>query len=105
MSKEVQSMFDSISYKYDITNDVLSFGIHRLWRNEALKKLDLQLGHRFVDVCTGTGDVALHAAKIVGQSGSVIGVDFVQSMLDLAEVKKQQNPATCLLYTSPSPRD
>ena len=88
MSKSVHDMFASIARRYDCANDVLSLGMHRLWRGRALRKAEVSVGQTVVDLCTGTGDVAFAAARIVGPGGRVVGVDFVQEMLDIAERKR-----------------
>lgn len=87
MSKQVQNMFSSIARRYDLANDVLSFGIHRIWRKRALKQAGVASGDTLLDLCTGTGDVALEAAGIVGEKGKIIGMDFVYPMLQLAQRK------------------
>ena len=89
MSKEVQQMFSSIAPRYDRANDVLSFGIHRLWRRRAVSLLDIHEGERALDLCTGTGDLALLLAERVGAGGLVHGLDFVPEMLSLAQRKEQ----------------
>ncbi len=88
MSKSVHDMFASIARRYDCANDVLSLGMHRLWRGVALRAAGVQAGQTVVDLCTGTGDVAFAAADMVGPSGKVIGLDFVQEMVDIAEQKR-----------------
>ena len=87
-------MFADIAPKYDWANDVLSFGIHRLWRGKALRLLNLPEASLLVDVCTGTGDVAFAAAKLLPRGGKVIGVDFVYPMLALAQEKQRANSAS-----------
>lgn len=90
MSREVHDMFFSIAPRYDCANDVLSFGLHRLWRDRALRLGGVRAGNVVVDICTGTGDVAFAAAKLVGSTGQVFGVDFVLPMLELASRKAVQ---------------
>jgi demethylmenaquinone methyltransferase / 2-methoxy-6-polyprenyl-1,4-benzoquinol methylase len=87
MSSEVQEMFENIASRYDATNDVLSFGIHRLWRREAARLSGLTSGASVLDLCCGTGDFANAFSKLVSPSGVVIGVDFVNPMLRLAKQK------------------
>lgn len=89
MSETVHKMFSSIAGKYDIANDVLSFGMHRLWRKHIVRALELKEGDRIIDLCTGTGDVALELAPHVGNSGKVFGIDFVDKMIELANQKSQ----------------
>ena len=90
MSKEVQMMFSRIAHRYDRANDVLSMGIHRLWRHTAIDFGGIEKGETVLDLCTGTGDFAFALAKSVGQTGRIIGVDFVDAMLELAEEKKSR---------------
>ena len=87
MSREVQGMFAKIARRYDLANDVLSLGIHRWWRDRAVRSADIKVGQRVLDLCTGTGDQAFALARVVGQSGMVAGLDFVPDMLALAEQK------------------
>ena len=101
MSQYVHDMFASIAHRYDCANDVLSFGMHRLWRERALDFADVKTGQTAVDLCTGTGDVAFALAKRVGPSGKVIGVDFVESMLEQARLR-QANTQTSSKSRLPS---
>ncbi len=87
MTEQVRQMFSDIAPRYDITNDVLSFGVHRLWRAKALNYLGVSSGEKLVDICTGTGDFAFLAAELVGPSGEVVGLDFSANMLSAAEAK------------------
>ena len=75
-------MFDAIAPRYDLLNHVLSAGMDRGWRNRAIDALGLTQQARVLDVCTGTGDLALAAADR-HQGASVIGVDFAAEMLRL----------------------
>ena len=87
MSEAVRKMFGSIAARYDLANDVLSFGIHRLWRNKAVRTLDLKANSTVLDLCTGTGDVAFEIEKQYGDRVKILAVDFVPEMLVLAEQK------------------
>ncbi len=87
MSKEVQQMFHSIASRYDFTNDVLSFGMHRLWRRKAVRLAQIAKGQSVLDICAGTGDLAFQAASVVGLEGRVLALDFVHAMLSLARGK------------------
>ena len=88
MSKEVADMFSSIAHRYDVANDVLSLGIHHLWRKKAVKFAGVCQGASVLDVCTGTGDLAFTLSDCVGPSGQVFGVDFVPEMIELAKQKQ-----------------
>src|SRR5687768_9453299 len=78
----IASMFDAIAPRYDLLNHVLSAGMDRGWRNRAIDALELTQQARVLDVCTGTGDLALAAVDRHG-GASVIGVDFAAEMLRL----------------------
>ena len=80
----VHSMFSDIAPRYDFFNDVISFGMHRAWKKFVVEQADLKLGDSALDLCTGTGDIAFKLAREVGEKGKVIGLDFVQGMLDIA---------------------
>lgn len=81
MSEEVRSMFASIAGKYDVTNSVLSLGIHHLWRVKTVKISGAKPGMSVLDCATGTGDLAIEFKKAVGDSGYVLGTDFCQEMI------------------------
>lgn len=87
MSEQVREMFSSIAPKYDVTNTVLSFGIHHLWRNRAIALSGAKLGDRILDCATGTGDLALAFKRAVGPEGTVVGTDFCAEMLAVAPQK------------------
>lgn len=80
-------MFRSISGRYDRANTVLSAGIHHRWRARAVRASNARKGDSVVDCATGTGDLAIAFRKAVGDSGRVVGTDFVPEMLDLARRK------------------
>lgn len=87
MSEKVRSMFASIASRYDITNSVLSLGIHHRWRSKAVRLSGAVQGHHVLDCATGTGDLAIVFKKKVGGSGYVLGTDFCQEMIDPAPGK------------------
>jgi demethylmenaquinone methyltransferase / 2-methoxy-6-polyprenyl-1,4-benzoquinol methylase len=84
---QVNSMFDRISGVYDRMNRVMTAGLDRSWRVRAAERSRLQPGQSALDLCCGTGDVALVLAERVGPEGKVIGADFSRPMLDLASAK------------------
>jgi demethylmenaquinone methyltransferase/2-methoxy-6-polyprenyl-1,4-benzoquinol methylase len=85
--KLVQNHFDSIAARYDLINTVLSFGLHHLWKKSAVKMLELNPGAQVIDVCGGTADLAIIAARAVGPSGSVTVYDINQAMMELGRRK------------------
>jgi demethylmenaquinone methyltransferase/2-methoxy-6-polyprenyl-1,4-benzoquinol methylase len=79
-------MFDAIAPRYDLLNHVLSAGLDRRWRNQAIDALELRAGAQVLDLCTGTADLAVAAvARVSG--ARVLGVDFSNEMLRLGLVK------------------
>jgi demethylmenaquinone methyltransferase/2-methoxy-6-polyprenyl-1,4-benzoquinol methylase len=84
---KIQSMFASISTRYDRANTVLSGGVHHLWRRKAVRWSGAREGDRVLDCATGTGDLAIALRKAVGASGRVVGTDFVPEMLERARTK------------------
>jgi len=89
--KSVQSMFARIAGSYDLLNRVLSLGIDQRWRKRLLRQSGVQPGMTVVDVCCGTGDVALLYARAGAQ---VIGLDFTHPMLERAEKKRGKRAHT-----------
>ena len=80
-------MFDAIAGRYDLLNHVLSAGIDRHWRTRAIRSLQLTGRERVLDLCTGTGDLAIAAARAHPPAARVVGVDFARAMLRVGEDK------------------
>ncbi len=80
-SAKVADVFHSVADKYDIMNDLMSFGIHRLWKHFAIETSGVRVGQRVLDVAGGTGDLTKKYAKKVGASGEVVLTDINASML------------------------
>lgn len=78
---KIAGMFDAIAGRYDLLNTVLSGGLDRYWRRRAIASLRLTGRERLLDVCTGTADVAIGAARRPDGAARVVGVDFSGSML------------------------
>ena len=77
----VGEVFTSVAQKYDLMNDVMSLGIHRLWKRYTLELCGLRRGQRVLDLAGGTGDLALKQAQLVGDEGEVILADINADML------------------------
>ena len=77
----VSRVFDSVASRYDVMNDAMSFGIHRLWKRIALEHTGLRPGMRALDLASGTGDLAMKMAGMVGARGQVILSDINPNML------------------------
>lgn len=80
--KLVRGVFDSVSNKYDLMNDVLSFGAHRLWKSYTTKSSNVRAGDTVLDIAGGTGDLAIEFKKITGKDGKVVLSDINSSMLE-----------------------
>ena len=77
----VRAVFDSVASRYDVMNDLMSFGVHRLWKRFLLSQTGLRPGGRALDVAGGTGDLATGMARQVGPTGQVILSDINAAML------------------------
>ena len=82
----VERMFSSIAPRYDFLNRLLSVGRDRVWRREAIRATGLPSGGRLLDVCTGTADMALEAARQF-PAATIAGVDFSATMIALGRRK------------------
>lgn len=82
----VNDLFGKIAPRYDLINDLQSFGLHRYWKNRLLKLANVKPGERALDVCCGTGDISFGLAKT---GVDVTGLDFSKPMLAVAESKAQ----------------
>jgi demethylmenaquinone methyltransferase/2-methoxy-6-polyprenyl-1,4-benzoquinol methylase len=80
-ARRVRGVFDSVASKYDVMNDLMSGGLHRLWKAYTLTVANLREGDRALDIAGGTGDLALAFAKKVGRSGQVVHTDINEAML------------------------
>lgn len=83
----VHGMFGNIAPIYDRLNSIISLGLHKRWKQRTVQLCHLSEGDTALDLCTGTGDLALMLEKAVGKTGNVVGADFCQAMLDLAKEK------------------
>jgi demethylmenaquinone methyltransferase/2-methoxy-6-polyprenyl-1,4-benzoquinol methylase len=79
----VADVFRSVAPKYDLMNDLMSFGLHRLWKRTTIAKADLRKGQIVLDVASGTGDLAIALAKAVGETGKVVMTDINEAMLQV----------------------
>ncbi|MFK8014189.1 MAG: bifunctional demethylmenaquinone methyltransferase/2-methoxy-6-polyprenyl-1,4-benzoquinol methylase UbiE [Gammaproteobacteria bacterium] len=77
----VRGVFDSVADKYDVMNDLMSMGVHRIWKKFTIDQTDLQPGQRALDVAGGTGDLTIAMSKRVGAKGHVVLSDINEAML------------------------
>jgi demethylmenaquinone methyltransferase/2-methoxy-6-polyprenyl-1,4-benzoquinol methylase len=81
-AERVRAVFSSVAGKYDLMNDLMSFGAHRLWKHFTLSLTGLKAGQRALDVAGGTGDLAIGLARQVGKTGQVVLSDINLDMLE-----------------------
>ena len=77
----VRGVFDSVATRYDIMNDLMSAGLHRLWKRFTIDQAGVRAGHTVLDLAGGTGDLALKFSRLVGPKGHVVLADINAEML------------------------
>lgn len=85
--KKVREVFDSVAEKYDLMNDLMSMGTHRLWKRFVAEKTGLRPGQKAIDVAGGTGDISILMADMVGEAGEVVIYDINHEMLKVGRDK------------------
>src|SRR6202049_1683074 len=80
-ARRVRGVFDSVAEHYDLMNDLMSAGAHRIWKRFTLALANLRAGQRALDVAGGTGDLAVGLARQVGERGLVVLTDINAAML------------------------
>ncbi|MBK1655995.1 bifunctional demethylmenaquinone methyltransferase/2-methoxy-6-polyprenyl-1,4-benzoquinol methylase UbiE [Allochromatium vinosum] len=80
-AKRVREVFDSVATRYDVMNDLMSLGIHRLWKRHAIELSGVRRGQRVLDLASGTGDLAYRFSGLVGPDGLVVMTDINAAML------------------------
>ncbi|PKF49706.1 bifunctional demethylmenaquinone methyltransferase/2-methoxy-6-polyprenyl-1,4-benzoquinol methylase UbiE [Enterovibrio nigricans] len=83
----VANVFHNVAAKYDIMNDVMSMGIHRIWKRFTIDCSGVRPGHRVLDLAGGTGDLTAKFSRIVGDKGQVVLADINNSMLNVGRDK------------------
>ncbi len=90
-ASRVREVFDSVASRYDIMNDLMSFGIHRLWKRFAVELAGIRRGHKVLDLASGTGDLAARFAGLVGPEGMVVMTDINAAMLEQGRIRMTDN--------------
>ncbi|MBB5188567.1 MULTISPECIES: bifunctional demethylmenaquinone methyltransferase/2-methoxy-6-polyprenyl-1,4-benzoquinol methylase UbiE [Zhongshania] len=85
--KMVAGVFHSVAAKYDIMNDLMSGGVHRLWKRFTIELSGVRPGNKVLDIAGGTGDLAAKFSRLVGSNGSVVLADINDSMLTVGREK------------------
>jgi demethylmenaquinone methyltransferase/2-methoxy-6-polyprenyl-1,4-benzoquinol methylase len=86
-AKKVNDLFAAIARRYDLINDLQSFGLHRLWKRRVVQLAAVQTGSRAMDLCCGTGDLALALARAGAET---TGLDFSPQMLEVAKRRSEK---------------
>ena len=81
-ASRVRAVFDSVASRYDLMNDLMSLGIHRIWKRFAVELAGIRRGQRVLDLASGTGDLAARFAALVGPEGRVVVSDINAAMLE-----------------------
>ena len=87
----VAGVFDSVAARYDLMNDLMSGGVHRLWKRFTIELSAVRKGHAVLDIAGGTGDLAAQFAEIVGPQGRIVLADINDSMLRVGRDKLLDN--------------
>src|SRR5580692_7443407 len=87
--EKVGDLFATIARRYDLLNDLQSFGLHRLWKRRVVALADVKPGDHALDLCCGTGDIAFALAQ---RGVDVTGLDFSAQMLEVAAARQKKMP-------------
>ena len=85
--KRVADVFHSVAAKYDVMNDLMSGGVHRIWKRMTIEQSGVRTGGRVLDIAGGTGDLTMRFSRLVGPSGKVVLADINDSMLKVGRDK------------------
>ena len=89
MNKGIQKIFSEVSHSYELVNHVLTFGLDILWRRKAAKTAAMGGGERWMDICTGTGEMAANLGRLAGKKTMVVAADASASMVHKATAKPE----------------
>ena len=92
---KVNRLFDAIAPRYDLINDLQSFGLHRLWKRSLVRLSGVRKGDRALDICCGTGDIA---ARLAVGGARVFALDFSRPMIEIALRKGRPRAANGALF-------
>src|SRR2546421_5083728 len=100
-AEKVNDLFTRIAPRYDLINDLQSFGLHRYWKRRVIRMAGPKAGLRALDVCCGTGDIAFALARC---GAKVVGLDFGERMLEAAQARLQNQKSKPLLVRGDAQR-
>ncbi|MEN0643435.1 demethylmenaquinone methyltransferase [Alkalicoccobacillus gibsonii] len=92
--ERVHEVFESISTQYDRMNSVISLQLHKVWRKDVMKIMNVKPGDASLDVCCGTADWTIALGQAAGANGRTEGLDFSQNMLDVGQKKLKDQDLT-----------
>ena len=98
----VEQLFDAVAPRYDQLNDLLSLGLHRQWKRQLVRSLQPLPGETWIDLCCGTGDLALELARCLRPGGRVLGMDSAAAPLQGASPPSA--PPAIVRRKGPPPR-
>ena len=99
-SAKVRDLFAAIAPRYDLINDLQSFGLHRWWKRRSIQLACVRSGEHALDLCCGTGDLAFALAR---QGARVVGLDFSAPMLAVAQARSRARPLAASASNQPQP--
>ena len=99
-SAKVRDLFAAIAPRYDLINDLQSFGLHRRWKRRLIRLAGVRPGEHALDLCCGTGDLAFALAR---QGAQVVGLDFSAPMLAVAQARLRERPLAASASSQPRP--
>src|SRR5439155_16715421 len=99
-SAKVRDLFAAIAPRYDLINDLQSFGLHRWWKRRSIQLARVRAGEHALDLCCGTGDLAFALAR---QGAGVVGLDFSAPMLAVAQARYRERPLAASASSQPRP--
>ena len=99
-SAKVRDLFAAIAPRYDLINDLQSFGLHRWWKRRSIQLACVRPGEHALDLCCGTGDLAFALAR---QGAQVVGMDFSAPMLAVAQARFRARPLAASASNQPQP--
>ena len=97
---KVRDLFATVAPRYDLINDLQSFGLHRWWKRKLVLAANPQPGERALDLCCGTGDISFALAR---KGASVLGLDFSEPMLSIARQRSLERFADQAIRLTPHP--
>tara|TARA_Y100001970_G_C14248647_1_gene870145 strand:- start:543 stop:1232 length:690 start_codon:yes stop_codon:yes gene_type:complete len=98
MDSKVINIFNNISTKYDLYNDLFSLGLHRIWKRKLLSLIKPKNNEKWLDLCCGTGDLTILIAKSIQPNGIVTGVDYSKNILSLAMQKAKRSELSNIIW-------